>query len=158
MNLTVDITPCLQRLEDKLRRMPPVRAMALRVEGFDEDGLRLAAPLSENLNDKGCAFGGSLASLMTLACWGSASLTLDLHGFPDAEVFVQDSHVRYLAPLYDDLMAQGRRAEGVEWEDFVRAYRERGKARATLQAVICCADGRIAASLSGRFVALRPAG
>jgi len=29
---------------------------------------------SANVNDKDCAFGGSLASLMTLACWSWLTL------------------------------------------------------------------------------------
>jgi thioesterase domain-containing protein len=157
MTDAADLTSRLQRLQGKLDGMPPVRAMELRVEDFDAVGLRLGAPLAANVNDKGCAFGGSLAGVMTLACWGSASLALDLNGFPEAEVYVQDSQVRYLAPLYDDLVAQARLEDGHQWADFVRAYRERGKARATLHAEIRCADGRVAASLSGRFVALRPA-
>lgn len=156
MTDVVDLASRLAQLQTKLDAMPPVRAMELRVQEFTAGGLHLRAPLSANVNDKGCAFGGSLAGVMTLACWGSASLALGLQGFADAEVYVQDSQVRYLAPLYDDLVAVARLEEGQDWDGFVRAYRERGKARATLNAEIRCADGRVAASLSGRFVALRP--
>jgi thioesterase domain-containing protein len=147
----------LNRLRQRLQCMPPVRAMALRVEDFDpERGLRLWAPLEANVNDKGCAFGGSLAGLMTLACWGSVSLALDLAGCGEAEVYVQDSSVHYLAPLYDDLLAAATLTEGQRWDDLTRAYRERGKARTSLAASVRCADGSLAARLSGRFVALRP--
>ncbi len=38
--------------------------------------LTLAVPLAPNINDKGCAFGGSLTSLMTLASWGVVELAL----------------------------------------------------------------------------------
>lgn len=146
----------LVRLQNRLDLMPPVRAMELKVAGYaPSGGLSLAAPLSANVNDKGCAFGGSLSGLMTLACWGSASLALDLAGCADAEVYVQDSRVQYLAPLYEDLLATACLADGGRWEDFVRAFRERGKARAVLAAEVRCADGRVAASLGGRFVALR---
>ena len=54
-----------------LSQIPLTRAMQLRVVDYDGSTLRLAAPLAPNVNDKGCAFGGSLASLLTLACWGS---------------------------------------------------------------------------------------
>ena len=138
--------------------MPPVQAMELRVDSYEPGrGLSLCAPLAANVNDKQCAFGGSLASLMTLACWGSASIVLDLAGFPDAEVYVQDSRVRYLAPLYDDLCASAQLDGAGSWDGFVQAYRSKGKARATLCAEIRTADGRLAASFAGRFVALRPA-
>ena len=47
--------------------MPPAAAMGIGIDHYDGDGLCLTAPLSLHVNDKGCAFGGSLASLMTLA-------------------------------------------------------------------------------------------
>ena len=147
----------LSRLQQKLDAMPPVASMGIRVAGFAAGQLHLAAPLSHNVNDKGSAVGGSLAGLMTLACWGSASLALERAGLLGAEVYVQDSQVKYLTPLYDDLQARGQLQEGFSWDDFVRAFRERGKARISLRAEVCCPDGRVAARFEGRFVALRPA-
>ena len=41
--------------------------MQLQIAAYDGDSLSLHAPLAANFNDKGCAFGGSLTSLMTLA-------------------------------------------------------------------------------------------
>src|SRR5690606_6825838 len=57
-----------------LAEIPLARAMQLSVAAYDGATLALAAPLAPNGNDKGCAFGGSLASLMTLAGWGLAHL------------------------------------------------------------------------------------
>ena len=65
--------------------------------------LRLSAPLAANVNDKGCAFGGSLTSLMTIAGWGIVSLTLAEAGL-DADIYVADSRVRYLKPVFEDLV------------------------------------------------------
>ena len=53
-----------------LEHIPLARAMALRVARHDGAELELTAPLAANINDKGFAFGGSMASLMTLAGWG----------------------------------------------------------------------------------------
>ena len=76
----------LDDLERKLREeIPLARAMDLRVADYDGQALTLAAPLPPNINDKGCAFGGSLASLMTLAGWGLVRLQLQARG-SDAEV------------------------------------------------------------------------
>ena len=147
----------LAKLQQKLDAMPPVASMEIRAASFAGGQLRLTAPLSRNVNDKGSAFGGSLAGLMTLACWGSASLALERAGFVGSEVYVQDSQVKYLTPLYDDLQASGQLQDGFNWDDFVRAFRERGKARVSLCAEVRCPDGRVAASFEGRFVALRPA-
>ena len=56
--------------------MPPVAAMRPAIADWRDGHLRLSAPLAANVNDKGCAFGGSLVSLMTIAAWGLVSLEL----------------------------------------------------------------------------------
>lgn len=145
----------IEALERRMSAMPPVAAMQVRVEGLAEHGgLCLHAPLAANVNDKGCAFGGSLAGLMTLACWGSVTLALERAGLGAAEVFVQDSSIEYLTPLYEDLRAEARLEPGQGWTGLVRAFRERGRARARLAASIRSRDGTLAARLDGRFVAL----
>ena len=116
----------------------------------------MQAPLAANVNDKGCAFGGSMAGVMTLAGWGLLTLKLEAEGLP-AEVYVADSHVRYLKPLYADLHAQARFEPGVDWTAFVRSLRERGRARAGVLATLHDPEGAVVAELSGRFAALRPA-
>jgi thioesterase domain-containing protein len=150
------VDPRLQRLQDKLLAMPPVAALQLRVLDWQHDRLRLRAPLAPNVNDKGCAFGGSLAGLMTLSAWGLATLELEAAGFGDAEVYVQDSRLEYLAPLFDDLQAEAWLADGGHWPTFIGTFRERGRARAELRSEVRCADGSVAARFAGRFVALRP--
>lgn len=135
--------------------MPPVAALGAHPLGYDGRVLRLGAPLAANVNDKGCAFGGSLSGLMTLASWGWMMLNLRLAGHGGAEIFVADSHVRYLAPLYEDLVAEAAPVEGEQWGQFLRTFEQRGKARISMQARVPGGGGD-AASFSGRFVAMRP--
>lgn len=139
-------------LEDELlTTIPLTRAMQLRVIAFDGDSVELHAPLAPNVNDKGCAFGGSMASLMTLASWGLARLALRAHGLaPD--IYVQDSNIEYLAPVWSDLRVHACAAEGHSMADFVAMFQARGKARVTLCASIA-GDGQPAARLTARFVA-----
>ena len=68
----MSLEEALQELREYCRGMPPVAAMQVEVEGMRGDALRLTAPLSANVNDKGNAFGGSLTSLMTVAGCPSA--------------------------------------------------------------------------------------
>jgi thioesterase domain-containing protein len=137
------------------RKMPPVAALGVRPLGYDGRVLRLGAPLAANVNDKGCAFGGSLSGLMTLAGWGWVTLRLQLQGL-EAEVYVADSQVKYIAPLYDDLVAEATPAAGESWETFLETLDRYGKARIAMQARIPMNAGGEAAVLNGRFVALRP--
>jgi thioesterase domain-containing protein len=140
----------LTRLDAQLQAMAPAAAMAIRTRGFDGEVLRLSAPLAANVNDKGCAFGGSLASLMTLAAWGWLMLRLDEAGLA-AEVYVADSQIRYLAPLYDDLVGAAQLAPDQDWPAILRCLRDRQRARATMQAQVFDAAGKAVASLTARF-------
>jgi thioesterase domain-containing protein len=137
-----------------LDTIPLARAMALRVVGLAQDGLVLRAPLAENRNDKGCAFGGSLASLMTLAGWGAAVLRLDAAA---AEIYVQDSSIDYLAPVWQDLVVTAWLDVDDDGGAFVQAYADKGRARARVRAQCRLDDGTVAATLVARFVAIDPA-
>lgn len=149
MPATADLDRLLQDLQATLDAMPPVAAMGVRISGYDNGALRLTAPAAANVNDKGNAFGGSLASVMTLAGWGLVSLRLSLAGH-EAGVYVADSNIRYRAPVYGDLNASACAAPGEDWDAFLELFDKRGRARVTLRAQI---EGG-AAELEGRFVAM----
>ncbi len=149
--------PDLQALQAQFAAMPPVRAMAIGVEGFVDGALHVRAPLAANINDKQNAFGGSLASLMTLAAWGWLTLRLQQAGL-QADVYVADSQLRYLAPVYEDLLASAAPEQPEDWSSFEAALRQRGKARINMAAATVLADGTLAATLAGRFVAIAKAG
>ena len=141
----------LAQLQTTLAGMPPVAAMGIGVGGYADRRLTLHAPLAPNLNDKGNAFGGSLASVLTLSGWGLVTLELAAAGL-QADVYVADSQVRYLAPLYDDLQATAELAPEADWAVFLQRFAERGHDSVNLVAQVL-ADGRPAATLSGRYVA-----
>ena len=147
----------LHRLAHHYASMPPVAVMQLSVAGFDGQRLRLHAPLAAHVNDKGCAFGGSLASMMTLASWGLVSLKVEGAGL-DADVFVADSQVRYLAPLYADLDVEAELAPESDWTVFLDTLRTRGRARAGLIAQANLPGGGVATAFTARYVAILRAG
>jgi len=136
-----------------LADIPLARAMQLRVRDYDGDSLRLAAPLAPNINDKGCAFGGSLVSLMTLAGWGLVKLALDRQGRA-CDIYVQDSDVRYLAPVWNDFDAVARLVDRESFLAMAEALTSRGRARTRVRCVVPLPDGSAAATLEARFVAI----
>ena len=144
----------LEQLDAHYRGMPPVAAMQVSIAGYDGERLRLHAPLSHNVNDKGCAFGGSLSSLMTLAAWGLVTLHVQAAGM-EADVYVADSQVRYLAPLFDDLEAEAHASPESDWHDFLATLSQKGRARTELVARVTLPDGKDAATFRARFVAFR---
>ena len=154
--MPVDVAPAsqaLQAMQALYAAMPPVAALQLRIAGFDGDALRLEAPLAAHVNDKGCAFGGSLASLMTLAGWGLVTLRLQQSGFA-AEVYVADTQLHYRAPLFADLQASARLAEPDAWTGVLERLRDRGRASVRIAACVTLPDGGIAAECEARFVAV----
>jgi thioesterase domain-containing protein len=153
----------LETLRDYTRDLPPLAAIQARVAAYDGHRLRLTAPLAANVNDKGSAFGGSMTSLMTYAGWGLVTLQLQQRGVR-ADVFVADSKVRYLKPLYADLCAEAMLAPEQSWDLFLATLAQRGRARIHLQARIVLAQGQampgkamsdqVMADLAGRYVAI----
>ncbi|HSN01714.1 MAG TPA: YiiD C-terminal domain-containing protein [Rudaea sp.] len=136
-----------------LAEIPLARAMQLRLRDYDGARLTISAPLAPNINDKGCAFGGSLVSLLTLAGWGLIVLKLRALG-KECDVYVQDSAVRYLAPVWEDFTAQARLAADESWDAFASTLAERGRARLAVDCRVALADGTDACTLQARFVAI----
>ncbi len=141
-------------LLNTLLAMPPVRALSLALHHYGDDRLALRAPLADNINDKGCAFGGSLGSLLTLAGWGLVSLKLGEAGLA-AEVYVRDSSLRFRAPVFEDLIATAWLAPGYTWDAVIADYVQRGRARADIEAEVRNADGTLACGFTGVYVARR---
>ena len=155
INLVPDRDSLRERIERQLLAdIPLARAMQLRIGAWDGDSLRMNAPLLPNVNDKGCAFGGSLVSVMTLACWSLVRLAVEQAG-EDCDIYVQDSSVRYLAPVWSDFSADTRLAPDQSWQGFFTTLNARGKARLSALCEIRLDDGVIASTLEARFVALR---
>ncbi len=135
------------------REIMLARPMGIIVESADETELILRAPLAPNANHKGTAFGGSLYSLAVLTGWAWLTRFLVTRGL-DAEGVIQESNMRFLAPVHGEMRASIAMPGGAEIDKFqkmlVRA--DRGRIRlqvnvhqgATLAAVF---DGLFAASM-----------
>ncbi|MGH8233331.1 MAG: YiiD C-terminal domain-containing protein [Rhodanobacteraceae bacterium] len=134
-----------------LEHIPLARAMQLAVPRYTGAEIEMTAPLAPNINDKGCAFGGSMASLLTLAGWGLIELNLRARGL-DCDIYVGDSQLRYTKPVWGELRGVARFAEAGALDALLAGLRERGKSHAE---VICeiAGDDRPAATLGARFFA-----
>jgi thioesterase domain-containing protein len=138
-----------------LEDIPLARFIQLQISAWDGATLEMRAPLAPNINDKGCAFGGSLASVMTLACWALIKLAADERGVR-CDIYVQDSSLRYLAPVWQDFGALAHLVENQPQDLFFDTLAARGRARVTVHCDVRGADGAVACSLDARFVAIAP--
>lgn len=136
-------------------KIPLARSMDVQLAACGNEVLSLRAPLAPNANDKGCAFGGSLVSLMTLNGWALVELPLRERGLA-CDVFVGASTVRYLAPLWQDFRSEAQLADGADWADFFAMLETRGKAAIEVACRVPADNGDgPAATLQARFVAKR---
>ncbi|HET7268431.1 MAG TPA: YiiD C-terminal domain-containing protein [Oleiagrimonas sp.] len=141
-------------LQTRIRdQIPLVHAMDLRIHAWSGDALTMAAPLKPNINDKGCAFGGSLASVMTIAGWALVVLALEQRGL-DCDVFVARSEAAYRAPVWNDFLAHAELDPDADRDRFFTTLARRGKARVALRCHVHEADGdTLCATLAAQFVA-----
>ncbi|HQX92920.1 MAG TPA: YiiD C-terminal domain-containing protein [Thermomonas sp.] len=146
----------LDALAAHFNGMPPVAGMQPQILGWQDSKLRLRAPLAANINDKGCAFGGSLVSLMTIAAWGLVALELDGAGL-HADIFVADSRVRYLKPVFEDIVVEAVFDDASEHAQLVDKLRKQGRVSIRLKASTLLQDGGVAATFVGRYVAIAKA-
>jgi len=155
MNQADSHTAAAQALVTFIRdSIPLAHTMGLELGSYDGEKLVLNCPLAPNVNDKGCAFGGSLTSLMTLACWGVVELALRQRG-EDCDVYVGESTVRYLDPVWGDFQAEAQRAEEASWDTFFATLAARNRARIAVTCQVPGEDGKPAATLAAQFVAKR---
>lgn len=128
--------------------IPISAAMGVRVLAVDPE-VRLFAALAPNLNHRGTAFGGSLASVATLAAWSALRVRLG----DSARLVIASQTTEYLLPVEGDFLAFARLPEGEALESFLAAYRRRGKARIVVEARVEYGDA-VAVKLTGTFAAL----
>jgi thioesterase domain-containing protein len=132
--------------------IPLAGQMQVEVGSLDERGLSLTAPLAPNINHERTAFGGSLASLMTLACWGYLWTLLD-EG-QGLRIVVKDAQLEYLKPVTGMLQAHCPPAGAEALQRFRETLTRRGKARIELKAETR-QDGGVAARYTGSFAVIR---
>jgi thioesterase domain-containing protein len=136
------------------RHVPITQAMGIRLRSFDAAGVVMTAPLAPNLNDKGIAFGGTLASLLSLAGWALSDLVLREGGL-SADVIIAASRIEYRLPVAGEIVARCPMPPAEEVARFVDSYRSQGRATWELRAAVDGEAGE-AATFKGRYVARRP--
>ena len=156
--MSTDLTrnDAARRLASYMREhIPLVVQMQVSVATLDDSGLTLTAPLAPNINHERTAFGGSLASLLTLACWGYLWTLLDEGR--GLRIVVKDAQLEYLRPVTGTLEAHCPPADAEALQRFRDTLARRGKARIGLKAEMR-QDEIVAARYAGSFAVIRESG
>ena len=121
------------------------------VERTDERVV-LSAPLAPNVNLHDTAFGGSIATLATLAAWTLVGTFLEDRKI-EASIVVRRNSVDFLAPVRSAFIAQTEPVADEDWARFESILTRRGLARVKVQATVQC-EGELCARFKGEFVAI----
>ena len=89
----------LNAFETECRReIPLLTAMHLSFVRFDDLTLSMEAPLAPNINNKGTAFGGSIASICLFGGWAVATLAFLDNGIDNTEIVVYKNEMTFERP------------------------------------------------------------
>jgi thioesterase domain-containing protein len=141
-----------RRIQELLHgKIPITRALGVKVEDYDGRRLILSAPLAENVNHLGTAFGGSLNALAVLSGYGL--LWLELRD-DECHIVIRESTISYDRPVRGEIRAVCALPEAEALAEFKQTFQQKGRARIALAATIED-EGVTAVRFRGTFVALR---
>ncbi|MDJ0711602.1 MAG: YiiD C-terminal domain-containing protein [Woeseiaceae bacterium] len=93
---------------DCRRDIPLLTAMELSFVGYRDLTLTMEAPLAPNINNKGTAFGGSIASICLFGGWAVATLGCIDDGIHNSEIVVFKNDMTFERPARGLLTVRAR--------------------------------------------------
>ncbi len=89
----------IRRFEAECRAdIPLLTAMDLSFGDYADLTLSMTAPLAPNINNKGTAFGGSIASICLFAGWAVSTIAFAEHGVSNTEIVVYRNEMTFERP------------------------------------------------------------
>ena len=95
----------IKKLQNKLHNeIPLTKMMEIKVQEYNEKELITTAPLEPNINDKGTAFGGSLATMTISSAWSLCWLITEELGLQSNNIVVIKNEHSYKKPVTKDVI------------------------------------------------------
>ena len=132
--------------------IPVLQSLDIKVISLKESEIKISAPLYENRNHYGSAFGGSIATVGIVAGWAILQYKIFEEELP-AKLVIQQSNTKYLSAVMEDFHAHTV-INPDEWASFKESFYSKGKARLKVTTQIV-SGGKIAAKQEGLYVALQ---
>jgi len=131
-------------------RIAPARALGVTVAATEP--VTISAPLEGNLNDKGTGFAGSLFSVAALAGWALVTRWCAVEPI-EAEVVLQSSRVRFLAPARGEFRAIAHELPEKQRQKLARMLARSGRGRAEVAIDVKC-DEAVVMSFNGVYAVI----
>ncbi|MFW0693448.1 thioesterase domain-containing protein [Aliarcobacter butzleri] len=139
-------------LENKLHNeIPLTKFMDLKITKYDEKELITIAPLNKNINDKGTAFGGSLATLTIISGWSICWLiSKELEINSENIVVIKNEH-SYRKPVTKELICHTKKPTKDEIENLKNKLLLKKSASIKISSQII-EDGEVCVDFTGYYV------
>lgn len=131
--------------------IPISAAMGVELVSESAEQITLSAPFAPNINHQNTVFGGSIASVATLAAWTMIYVRLRRENL-QGDLVVQRSSLDYLLPMRDVFTATCEMDEAA-WLKFTTIFAKRRKGRLHMSSNVYC-DGKLGCRLTGDFVVI----
>ena len=133
--------------------IPVTKAMGMTIKTLSRDEVTLSAPIKENINHRGSAFGGSIDSVFLTTGWAFIRFLID-HYQPTPIIVGSRGSTNFQKPVLKDFESNLVMPSDKEVNTFLDTFDRFGKARITLKATIT-EDGETCASFEGDYVVVK---
>ena len=142
----------IKELENKLHtQIPLTKLMELKIINYDEEQLKTTAPLSININDKGTAFGGSLATITIISSWSLCWLISQELGFQSDNIVIIKNEHSYKKPVTKDIICVTKKPSIQEIEILKNKLLTKKSASIKIESQII-ENGEICVDFTGYYV------
>jgi thioesterase domain-containing protein len=133
-------------------RIPISKAMGVEVLEATVDGVKLAAPLSPNINHRETVFGGSASAVAILSAWSLLYLRLKNENM-NSRIVIQRSTITYEQPITDMFTSSSVVCDPSDWLKFITTLKRRKRARVKIRSILECNERKVG-EFEGDFVAI----
>lgn len=117
------------------KNIPITKAMGFKITSLSMDEVIVTAPINNNINHRGSAFGGSIDSLFLTTGWAFIRFLID-HYVPTPIIVGSKGSTKFLKPILDDFESNLIIPDKKYIEQFISTFERFGKARIQLDAEI----------------------
>lgn len=133
-------------------RIPISKAMGVEVLDATANGVKLAAPLSPNINHRETVFGGSASAVAILSAWSLLFLRLKNETI-NSRIVIQRNTMIYEHPITDMFTASSVVCDPLIWSKFIITLKRKNRARVKINSILHCNERKVG-GFEGDFVAM----
>lgn len=142
----------IKELEKKLyEQIPLTKFMNLKIINYNNIDLTTTAPLNININDKGTAFGGSLATITIISAWSLCWLIQKELEFNSNNIVVIKNEHSYKKPVTKDIVCKTFKPTEEEIKNLKQKLLSKKSASIKIKSQII-EDGEICVEFVGFYV------